>query len=190
MAGSTNFPLSHGDVDSPPYARSNASADAMRYLFVIILLAMTATQALGQTPTITPVPGQDCCQQQANPGCDDSACEACICVGDGIHNDPGCCGIAGQFPNKWDYQCSQEARGLYTVIVSCGASCACAVAFQTPTPSPPGPTQTPTITPVATATPTSDPYLCCDCGDTEDCVAPSQNVCPTPCVPVPNAICP
>ena len=163
---------------------------------VLVALLATAAHAQSPTPTITPVSGQDCCVSHVLPGCDDSVCEACICVGNGISNDPGCCGIAGEFPNKWDWQCSQEAKGLYTVLVSCADECACSVAYQTATPTV-TPTRTvtrtqtasPTRTVTAGATVTPIPLLCCDCA-TEDCVPPVANVCPTPCVPVPNAVCP
>lgn len=113
----------------------------MRLLTCIALIALRAAIASAQspTPTITPVAGADCCTTHILPGCDDSACEACICVGDGIHNDPTCCTFT------YDFQCQQEARGLYTVIVDCGASCACSSA--------------PTETPTATPTPTVGPCL-------------------------------
>lgn len=121
-----------------------------------------AVPVLAQTPTITPNAANDCCIEQGpfgNVGCNDSACEACICVGDGIQNDPGCCGIAGQFPNQWDYQCSLEARGLHNLppdqTANCGSSCACAAAFFTATPTiTPTITQTPTRTSTPTITPT------------------------------------
>ena len=172
----------------------------MRALLVAIGVLLGGVHAAGAqtpSPTITPVAGQDCCLSHAAPGCDESACETCVCVGDGTHNDPGCCGIQGQFPNKWDWQCSLEAKGFYTVLVSCAAECSCSVAYQTVTPTPVTPPPTPTVTPTRTVTPvpsgvatvTPNPFLCCDC-DTADCVPPVHNVCPTPCVAVPNAVCP
>jgi hypothetical protein len=139
---------------------------------VCVLVMAVPVWALTPTPTITPVASQDCCTDYAPdglPGCNDSTCEACICVGDGISNDPSCCTVL------YDFQCEQEAKGLYTVLVSCASSCACSVAA------------TPTPTPVVTPTPV--PFLCCDCF-TEDCQAPINNICPTPCTAVPNAVCP
>lgn len=154
-------------VDTATHTETHAAANAMRalYAYLALMLAMPAWALTPTpTPTITPNAANDCCVEQTpfgNVGCNDSACEACICVGNGIDNDPGCCGIGGQFPNQWDFQCSQEAKGLYTVIVSCAASCACA-AEATPTPTatftgtPPTPTNTPTQTPTPTGpTPTA-----------------------------------
>lgn len=122
-----------------------------RSLYTVALALMLAVPAWAQpltpTPTITPVAGQDCCTTHILPGCDDSACEACICVGDGIHNDPTCCEFT------YDFQCAQEAKGLYTVIVSCGSACACSSA-PTETPTATATAPTPTQTPTATETPT------------------------------------
>lgn len=116
-------------------------------LITFIVLFASRVLALTPTPTITPVAGADCCTTHIPPGCDDSACEACICVGDGINNDPTCCEFT------YDFQCQQEARGLYTVIVSCAASCACA-AEATPTPTATFTGTPATATPTSTATPT------------------------------------
>jgi hypothetical protein len=161
-------------------------------LFMLFTASVAAAQPPTPTPTITPVAGQDCCYEWPNPGCNDSACEACICVGDGVNNDPFCCNALG----AWDYQCSQEAKGLYTELVFCAESCACSAYTPTPTPTGPTPTVTPTstqtptgtITPTPTPTPTTIPFLCCECPGA-DCQAPIQNVCPTPCAPVTPAIC-
>ncbi len=77
-----------------------------------------------QTPLPTPTPGGPCCvPRDVDPGgtgCDDSACQACVCG-----RDPECCS------RLWDATCAAEAR------VECLASCPCiALPTETPTPIP------------------------------------------------------
>ena len=61
------------------------------------------------TITTCPPPGvSSCCLNSGGPGCDDAACEACVCAIDDF-----CCGVA------WDGICASIA------LTDCAASCPC-----------------------------------------------------------------
>lgn len=69
-----------------------------------------------RTPTPSPVPGGDCCAVHDGSGCDDAACQACVCGA-----DPDCCEV------PWDTLCVSLVGGR------CAAECPCG---PTPTPTP------------------------------------------------------
>lgn len=103
--------------------RLNTAAAAV---FFFSLLTSTAVHAGTQS----------CCDTSPSPGCDDPVCQAAICA-----FDDHCCTI------DWDYQCTLEAEGLYTVLGTYLCDCAVpATPTPTRTPTPPagGPTRTPT----------------------------------------------
>ncbi|MEO8603820.1 MAG: hypothetical protein ABI629_14695 [bacterium] len=60
-----------------------------------------------QTPAPTATPGGDCCDGHDGVGCDDSACQACVCG-----KDSDCCN------DIWDETCAQEAA------IDCASACA------------------------------------------------------------------
>ena len=76
----------------------------------------------GVTPTPTPTPGGDCCAAHGGTGCDDQACQTCVCAID----DP-CCS------RSWDATCVSEASD------ECLDNCPC----EPPPTDTPGPTPTP-----------------------------------------------
>jgi YVTN family beta-propeller protein len=107
---------------------------------------VTATETpTGPTPTATepPTPGS-CCAENFGRGCDNSACQSCVCA-----EDPYCCTM------HWDNVCAQEASSG-----TCELSCGCAT--PTPTPTTPIPDMTNTPTPTLSAL-----TLCCTDDDCE-----------------------
>ena len=60
------------------------------------------------TPTPSPTPGGECCASHGAPGCDVSACQACVC-----ELDSNCCS------EIWDEYCVSRAAD------ECNGSCAC-----------------------------------------------------------------
>lgn len=54
--------------------------------------------------------GSDCCRRQTEPGCEDTACAACVCA---IIGQETCC------TDVWDQTCSEVAQ------LECAASCPC-----------------------------------------------------------------
>src|SRR4029453_11149713 len=73
-----------------------------------------------QTPT--PPPGGPCCRAHAGPGCDDVACNDCVC-----NSDPFCCFA------QWDQSCAETQT-----IIRCSDECGCSTT-PGPTPTPGGP---------------------------------------------------
>jgi hypothetical protein len=61
---------------------------------------------LGSCGCVPPYTG--CCASHPDPGCDDGACESCVCAA-----DPTCCEVA------WDASCLEEA------LEGCATSCGC-----------------------------------------------------------------
>ncbi len=104
-----------------------------------------------RTPTPTPPPGGDCCSTHAGRGCDDSACQACVC---GI--DAQCCNLT------WDAFCVSISTN------ECLGECPC-VAPPTETPAP---TPTPGGDCCAAHEGTS-----CDDQPCEDCVCALDPAC-------------
>ncbi|MFI5367287.1 MAG: hypothetical protein ACHQ4J_16880, partial [Candidatus Binatia bacterium] len=88
----------------------------------------TQTTANAQpTPTRTPALN-DCCAAASTAGCNDSACEQCVCDGNGASGggpnfDKGCCDPSG-YPGRWDLQCSLEAKGGGHFVSGCNCACA------------------------------------------------------------------
>lgn len=82
-----------------------------------------APESAAQTPT--PTPGGPCCTAHDGPGCDDLACQECVCA-----SDPVCClhGTIG-----WDQSCAETRT-----VLDCPDECGCAVT-PGPTPTPGGP---------------------------------------------------
>jgi hypothetical protein len=67
-----------------------------------------------------------CCEGYtgAPAGCEDTDCQNRVADG-----DPYCAS------SSWDFQCSQEARGIYTTLVTVDPPCDCASSDPTPTPT-------------------------------------------------------
>ena len=120
------------------------------------------------TPSVTPVPGGNCCALHAGPGCDVDACQACVCAG-----DQNCC------DHGWDQFC------MNIVGDTCALPCACA-----PTPSPsPTPTLTPggptaTVVPTVPSIPTPGGPCCaihdgpgCALAACQECVCGADEFC-------------
>jgi len=143
----------------------------------------TATPSPTSTPTVTPTAGS-CCSAQRWRGCNDTACQDCVCALDSF-----CCTAI------WDGSCAVEAEQ------QCYTSCVCAPthtptatvtpsATATPTETPtPTLTSTPTATPIPSSTPTVTPTAgsCCSaqrwigCNDTscQECVCVLDPFCCT-----------
>lgn len=126
-------------------------------------LPLTINQCLDQcgcsiTPAPTPTPGGPCCiprGEEGGTGCDDDACEACVCG-----RDEPCC------TNIWDATCVSRAQSEE----ECAASCPCGTL----------PTPTPTVVP----TPGGDccePHGGASCDDSacRDCVCALDDPCCT-----------
>lgn len=112
-----------------------------------------------------PPVSQDCCVGGPNPGCNNAACEDCVCA-----FDPFCC------DTSWDSICVEEASA------DCVDSCGCTAAVDCCTPSTaPGCVVALCETCVCTA----DPF-CCDTAWDDLCVQAAETICVAECGCVAN----